>query len=256
MGARDEFDNESDAPVPPHERPWRHPAEVNDALRQAHTLESTPPPIGRRAAALVAFVSLVASATLLLVTVQKGVSEPVAEQADPATTTTVGKGSLPPGTARAVRAFGDYFVLPSAEVSGRTAVVEAGGRKSVHVVVVTRIADKGIVIVRGSNTGPATAEFRPDPPFPREDAQWSVVDRSNQRLPVHIGLNSGFSGFLPLGTGDWFPLDVDGVINGVGALLADEHFYAIAVRHNHRHFGIALDDLKKIIRDASVAGNG
>ena len=55
---------------------------------------------------------------------------------------------------------------------------------------------------------------------------------------------------------EWFPLDVDGVIDGVAALYADGAICAIAVRHDHAHFAITLSVLKKVIDGAIAGRNG
>lgn len=255
MGVSDEFDSGDRAPVPPHERNWRHPAEVSNALRQEHALKATPPPIGRRAAALVAFVSIVASATLMLVTVQKGISEPVAEPSD-LTTTTVQKGSLPDGTVMAVRAFGDFFVVPSREVRGARAAISVGGSASIVVDVVTSFPDAGIAVVRPRTNRQSPGDSAPVPTAPDDATSIRAVDRTGSSFRVRQGIYSSAGHTTPGATTDWFPLDVDGVIDGVAALLADGHFYAIAVRHDHRHIGITLTNLSRIVSDATGAGSG
>ena len=259
MGANDEFENGNDAPLPPHERTWRHPAEVSNALRQEHALKATPPPIGRRAAALVAFVSIVASATLMLVTVQKGVSDPVAEPVDASTTSLPAKTGRVNGAVPAVHAYDDYYVVPSTEFAGNRLTAALAGGKTFDAEVVTTIATKGISIVRHRvatlRNLPYPTETNDGPGTP---SSFVAVDRNGQRLNANLGISSGITPNDDVSTQEsrWFPLDVDGIINGVASLYADDHLYAIAVRHDHKHFGISLADLAGIVSDVIDARHG
>jgi hypothetical protein len=89
----DEFDAPHPAPVSPHDRPWRHPAEHSFAQRQEH-LSSTPP-LGKRLTALTAAVSVVSSVAVLIVAIPRGISTDaeVIEQL-PATSVPLVKGNV------------------------------------------------------------------------------------------------------------------------------------------------------------------
>lgn len=258
MGVSDEFDNENDAPLPPHERTWRHPAEVSNALRHDQILKATPPPIGRRAAALVAFVSIVASATVMLVTVQKGVSDPVTELTDASTTSLPAKTGSADGVVPVVHAYDDYYVVPSVDFMGDRLTASLPG-ETFDAEVVTTIQEKGISVIRHRA---ATLQNLPYPSEPELDtpqpSSFVAVDRSGQRLNADVGLSSDSSStdVDVRWRHGWFPLDVDGVINGVAALYAGSRLDGIAVRHNHMHFGISLDGLADYVNDAIDAQNG
>ena len=56
METGDEFDNGNASPVPPHEREWRHPAEVHAANRQRIAAEAAPPPVSRRTTGILAVI--------------------------------------------------------------------------------------------------------------------------------------------------------------------------------------------------------
>lgn len=71
----DEFEGPGNGPIPPHERPWRHPAEVAHDSRTAFMRDSAPPPLSRRTTAVVATASLAASAVLLALTLPRGVND-------------------------------------------------------------------------------------------------------------------------------------------------------------------------------------
>lgn len=258
MGVSDEFDNENNAPVPPHERTWRHPAEVSNAMRHDHALKATPPPIGRRAAALVAFVSLVASATLMLVTVQKGVSDPVAEPADASSTSLPPKTGTPSGAVPAIHAYDDYYVVPSADFAGDRLTVALPDGKTFDAEVVTTLATKGISVVRDRSTGSGRPLNTQQFATPGDAVSFVAIDRMGHRFTVHPGIDSGMmsNASSTSGTSKWYPLDVEGIINGVASLYVNDRPYAIAVRHNHMHFGILLTDLALIINDALDGRNG
>ncbi|CAB4563603.1 MAG: hypothetical protein F2545_05370 [Actinobacteria bacterium] len=91
----DEFDVPHPAPVSPHDRTWRHPAEHSLSERQQHL--ATTPPLGRRLTALTAAVSVVSSVAVLIVAIPRGIST-TAEATEEAPATSV---PLVKGTARA-----------------------------------------------------------------------------------------------------------------------------------------------------------
>jgi hypothetical protein len=97
----DEFDVPHPAPVSPHDRTWRHPAEHSLAERQQHL--ATTPPLGRRLTALTAAVSVVSSVAVLIVAIPRGVST-AAEEIDELPPTSV---PLVKGSARAFATFVD-----------------------------------------------------------------------------------------------------------------------------------------------------
>lgn len=88
----DEFDVPHPAPVSPHDRTWRHPAEHSLEERQQHL--ATTPPLGRRLTALTAAVSVVSSVAVLIVAIPRGISTAAEEIDDiPPTSVPVAKGT-------------------------------------------------------------------------------------------------------------------------------------------------------------------
>jgi len=88
----DEFDAPPPAPVSPHDRAWRHPAEHSHAHRQQHL--ATSPPLGRRLTALTAAVSVVSSVAVLIVAIPRGISTAAEEfEETPPTSVPLVKGS-------------------------------------------------------------------------------------------------------------------------------------------------------------------
>lgn len=89
----DEFENPDSTPLSPHDRPWRHPAELADAERARHL--SAPPPLGRRLTAITVVASVISSIAVLIVAIPRGIEEGAFFDTDEPVTTTVApaKGS-------------------------------------------------------------------------------------------------------------------------------------------------------------------
>lgn len=84
--SHDEFDNPDSAPVPPHERQWRHPSEFAQDQRRAYETALAAPPLSKRIALASISVSLVCSVALLSVTIPKGVDRLASDDSVPDTT--------------------------------------------------------------------------------------------------------------------------------------------------------------------------
>lgn len=98
----DESDEVPRIPPPPHERSWRHPAEIAAQERTDIALAHPSPRLSRRATAVTAAASIVVSAAILSVVVPKGVDDVRTEAGNslPSATTppvdsSIVKGSLP-----------------------------------------------------------------------------------------------------------------------------------------------------------------
>ena len=92
----DDFDG--NAPPPPHERSWRHPAELAAQERVDIARSHPSPRLSRRASVVTATASIVVSAAVLSVVLPGGpnATAPSVEGRDPGTTsTTAVKGSVP-----------------------------------------------------------------------------------------------------------------------------------------------------------------
>lgn len=75
METGDEFDNGNASPVPPHERAWRHPAEVHDADRRRFAVEAAPPPVSRRTRNIVILIGVCATVVLFAVALPVGMQQ-------------------------------------------------------------------------------------------------------------------------------------------------------------------------------------
>ena len=255
MGDRDEFDGESDAPVPPYEREWRHPAEVSDAARQRRAAESAPPPIGRRATMLVALVSLAASAALLVVTVPKGVDhrQESSDAVDPATTTTaVTKGFIAPHTP-ALRLTDTYFLLaPGAPAGLRRVSVEG---ETVDVTAVESFAVSGYSLARAAH---AVADQGLDyPDLSREELDYLLGGDSLHVVDIngrtHAARWSATTEVSAQSSGT-YPIDVDPAFSGPGVLMtSDDSVIGVVERREHRN---VMELLSKVLQRVSANAGG
>lgn len=59
------------APLPPHERGWRHPAEIGEWSRTTDELISSAPPLSRRLTAVIAGLSLVLSLVVVAIAIPR-----------------------------------------------------------------------------------------------------------------------------------------------------------------------------------------
>lgn len=256
MGDRDEFDGESDAPVPPYEREWRHPAEVSDAARQRHAAESAPPPIGRRATMLVALVSMAASAALLVVTVPKGVDRmtATADTVAAVTTTTnvVTKGSDVPHVP-GLRLSGTYFLLPADAPAGLRTVTVGGAK--VDVAAVESFAARGYSIARAAHgvedQGLGYADLsREELEYLLSSGALHVVDMNGV---AHAARWSASMEYVAQ-SGDTHPIDVDSAFTGPGVLMtSDEQVIGVVERHEHRN---VLELLSTVLQRVSANDGG
>lgn len=258
MGADDEFDDDI-APLPAHERDWRHPAEVHHEARLRHSVESAPPPIGRRFAMVVGMVSLAVSFSLLLVTVPKGLSSTSAVVSSPPTTAQApakGAGTPEDPYPRAFVVDGDVLVMDARHArDGRQTVTVEDGRG---------ISATHIVTFSEHCLAALSSEAAPDGGAAEDGTRWSdldsdefaylgaegmlhVVDGSGQRLPARLGLSTG-------ATDGWLPLDTDGVLDGVGTIVtAENDVVGYAMRCAHATWAIRYADLVRLVSDARAA---
>lgn len=210
-------------------------------------VESAPPPVGRRIAALVAFVSLVASGVIFSVTLPKGLDDrPATEPVSGATTS-----SMPPkgGTATAV-------------VVTQNILVTAG-----PVTDNVRMADGRTVRTRFLHTvtGHPLSLLSTDtvlaslPPNDLTDEEFSYL-ASEGRLVVETADGTVVSVGLGLRTkdsGKWWPLESDSQFGSVARLLDGEgNLVGIAVRDHSSTWAMKIGDLVGAINGPTGDGQG
>lgn len=252
MGAGDEFDDDI-APLPPHERDWRHPAELHHEARLRHSVESAPPPVGRRFAMVMGMVSLAVSFSLLLVTVPKGLSSTSAEIPAPATTspaTVKGGAGVEDTRPRAFPVANGLLVMDARHATaGRQRVALPDGR-TVSATHVVTFGEHCMTVLRTDAPVSGTEwsdldseEFS----YLGTERKLYVVDSAARRHGTRMGLATGRSD-------GWWPLDTDGVLDGPGAVVtADGETVGYAMRCTHETWAIRFADLVQLVSDGRGA---
>ena len=239
MGDSDEFDDGNNAPLPPHERPWRHPAEVSDENRRRHMFESAPPPVGRRITALVAFVSLVASGAILSVTISEGMDDrPAADPAaDGPAPTVPAKGA----TGNSVVAVTPHVVATAGPVVPEVRLADGRVVKARHLRTVTghrlTLLSTDSDLVSLPHNDLTDEEFR----YLASEGQLSLEEPGGTTSPVRLGLRTE-------DTGKWWPFETDSVFGSVARLLDNEgNLVGVAVRDRNSTWAMKLGDLVAMI---------
>ena len=249
METGDEFDNGNTSPVPPHEREWRHPAEVHAAARQRIAAEAAPPPVSRRTTGILAAIGAAATAVLIGVAVPKGVPdgrEPTSVT-DVAAVVPVSKGA---DRNTAVEFTKGWFAARASDVSpgmaGRAvSIITADGitHETRHAADLAGLSLS--VFVSGADeekcdfeTGYEEAEFR----YLLDAGSLSVIDRSLVRHSVRnsLALDSSAQGTVPL--------HVDTPVDGPGVLVAfDDRPVGLVSVVDHRTVAVLLPGLGELI---------
>ncbi|MFM7263308.1 MAG: hypothetical protein ACKO1X_06105 [Acidimicrobiales bacterium] len=232
METGDEFDNGNASPVPPHERAWRHPAEVHDANRRRVAVDSTPPPVSRRTRSIIILIGACATVVLFAVALPVGMQpEPdqVSDSPDatsaPQVTLVTAKGSAQEAARLRGVAFADGWfavasdLLPDAAQDGAASPLtvvtpdrsEHGAR---HMFSVEAL---GLEIL-SSSTGPGRCDFQTgfgddEIGYLLRGGSLSVIDSSGGRHPVRNSITSGGTASATV------PVDVE-PIDGAGVLVA------------------------------------
>lgn len=242
--------------MPPHERAWRHPAEVHQANRQRFATESAPPPVSRRTSSIVVLLALAAGAAVVAVTVPKGLderAEPVA--ADVATTTAVPtKGA---GMPVAVAIADGWYAVAAEDVStelhaGETLPVSDSSGNGLTAVVRWHVPELGIVILSGESSG--------DLPFADEyddnevryllgARSLTVVDRSGTTHEVESSVLTDAEQPAVI------PVNVTSRIDRLGVLLGlDNHAIGLVSHVDYRDKVVLFPHLADVITDVIAGG--
>lgn len=251
MGNNDEFDNDA-APLPPHEREWRHPAEMHHEMRLRHQVESAPPPLSRRFTMVVGMISLAVSFSLLLVTVPKGLSSTSADVPAPGpSSTTPPKGSAPESTAPAALHVADGLLLVDARAArnGRQEVTVHDGRtvSAVHVVTFSAHCMSALRTETDLGAGEWFDLDREEFGYLGHAGQLHVIDSTGSRIATRPGISME-------GDDPWLPLDTDGIPVGIGTVMtADDNIVGYAMRCNHGTWAVRYADLLALVNDGRGA---
>jgi hypothetical protein len=251
VGDNDEFDWDA-APLPPHEREWRHPAEMHHEMRLRHQVESAPPPLSRRFTMVVSFISLAVSFSLLLVTVPKGLSSTSADVPAPTSSSVVPpKGSAPESATPAALHVTDGLLVVEARDArdGRQGVTVREGRTVSAVHLVTFSAHCMSVLETDTDLG--SDEWfdldREEFAYLGRAGQLHIVDSTGSRIMTRPGISME-------GDDPWLPLDTDGIPVGIGTVMtADGRVVGYAMRCAHETWAVRYADLLSLVSDVRGA---
>lgn len=252
-----------DAPVPPHERAWRHPAEVGEWNRDRIRLVAEPPPLSRRLTAVIAGASIVLSAAVLVVSIPRlensGDEAPVSTGEVRGVTTTAAAPSGAPDPVAALPAghfasgggvAGNYLVAAADDVGGLSGALIAVGNRTplaatvVHVdellgVALLEVAEQAL----GAESLVAAARTSP------ESGDEVFIEDADGRPTIRCRVGVGTTrkdGLLPL--------DVDAKVRGVRrAYGADGALLGVAVHHHHATWLVTSERLSRLLDAAGVA---
>ena len=237
MGGTDDFDNEP-APLPPHERAWRHPAEVSDDKRRRHMFESAPPPLGRRIAALVGLVSVAASGVILFVAVPKGLEDRPETEAAAVTTTS----SVPPkGGARFTAVPIRHDLVVTSGTPGDSVVLPDG--TAVRVTEVVARVGRRISVLRTDT--PVSAEFND---INDEEFRYLAMEgRLSMTMPDGSRRDAGL-GIETVDKDKWWPFDVDSTFESVALVKdLDGQLVGIAICDHNETWAMNVSDLVRTV---------
>lgn len=249
-------------PVPPHERTWRHPAEVGEWSREQMRVVAAPPPLSRRLTAVIAGTSVALSAAVLLVSVPRLDD---ARDASPATTITDGlRGTptsavatespvdaLPAGWFSAESPSTVNLMVASAEDVGSAlgSVVSVGDESLLDATVIHVDELLGIALLEvAEQVAGFDSWFEGESPAPKSGDEVVIDDGSGG--PV-IGGRVGVGTARDDGL---VPLDADRNFRGVRLVFAtDGRLLGLAVRHHHATWLVTSDRLSRLLDAAGVS---
>lgn len=249
--------------MPPHERTWRHPAEVGEWSRDQIRLVAAPPPLSRRLTAVIAGASILLSAAVLVVSIPRlengGDDDDGASSGElrGATTSSAAPSGRDPVTALPAGHFaagndaaGNFLVAAADDVGGSADAVIAVGDRSplaatvVHVddvlgVALLEVAERVLGVesqVSGSGRPPESG-----------DEVWLEDGDGRATIRARVGLSTTRKDGL-------VPLDVDGKVRGVRrAYGAEGTLLGVAVHHHHATWLVTSERLSRLLDAAGVA---
>lgn len=203
---------------------------------------------------IVGMVSLAISFSLLLVTVPKGLSTTSAEVPAPTTTVQVppkGGAGTEDAAPRALEAHSGLLVMDARHARNGGQKVEVSGGRIISATHIVTFSEHCMAVL---GTGSAYFPYRDWSDLDSEEfgylgaeGKLHVVDGAGRRIPARLGLSTD--------TGDgWLPLDTDGVLDGVGAIVtAEGDVVGYAMRCAHATWAIRYADLVQLVSGARDA---
>ncbi|MCE2854327.1 MAG: hypothetical protein LW606_01340 [Ilumatobacteraceae bacterium] len=238
----------SHAPLPPHERTWRHPSEVASWNSVVQQNLASPPPLSRRLALFTTTVSIALALAIIVIAVPRGVGTETASD----TTTVVTEGAALSGnTTATTRTRNKLVATPAVRVSASgvyvTAIDELPSDHKVgdDVDIVFNTNDRATVTITATDTTTGLAVLsvgKVATASASTSASSSVTNSSTQLLPnsiVIIEVATGKQHEASIGVsmgGDSrvIPLDGARTLAGLGVVRDnDGNLVGVALRHHH-----------------------
>ncbi len=248
--ATDEFENPDSTPLSPHDRSWRHPAELADAERARHL--SAPPPLGRRLTAITVVASVISSIAVLIVAVPRGIEESSLFDGDDEVSTTVATAKGSAGSSLAVLrgAGGTTSALPLGDglwVVSSTDITRNGSRTltTKDISIVKSDPDIGLSIIRVD--GGARVE-RPD--FSHYEDNLSVDELADFTVRDAFQTH-GFAPEESLSHSSHerlLPVNMETPIKGLAVVMDRlNRVVSVIVRHSHAQWAVTRDAFMSFI---------
>lgn len=251
--------------MPPHERTWRHPAEVGEWTRDQIRIVAAPPPLSRRLTAVIAGASIVLSAAVLAVSIPRlengggddGVSSP-GELRGVTTSSALGAQdgrdpvtALPAGHfATDNDAVGNLLVAAADDVGDSNDAVIAVGDRSPLPATVIHVDDVlGVALVEVAERllDVESRVFDAAPSPEKGDEVWIEDGDGRPTIRGRVGVGTTRKDGL-------VPLDVDGRVRGVRrAYGAEGRLLGLAVHHHHATWLVTSERLSRLLDAAGVA---
>jgi len=267
--SHDEFDNPDSAPVPPHERQWRHPSEFAQEQRRAYETALAAPPLSKRIALASITVSLVCSIALFSVTIPKGVGGLSADDSVPDTTVvrspiaTKVKNATPAvgesDNEDSVRALAvgdsDLVIAPADTVTeeGTIPIVAKNG-EVIHCHIIARDESTGLAILDLPETDDSSlqlAGIADDDAADDFDINDLMIIEPITGIAVSGQLSISTAKIDPATTDGAVPLDIDIQINGVSVVVNKKsQVVGVAFTRNHSTWMLPMKTVRKLINDA------
>lgn len=264
------------APLPRHERGWRHPAERADDERREYQRESAPPPLGRRARAYVGITGVLVAVAVMSVAIPKGISDYASS----------GDSTLPPDTLDAPR---DTVPVkggfnPTVAVAGShgatSALAVGGGHLITSLEDVTSEGEVSITLPTGVDVAASVVASDPESGLALlrvDDGDLAELDRANLTVlgggatPRAITRDAiatlsliDWRGAQPVRAGggivtsprdDQHLVTTGRVINGVAAAVTDDGaVVGVAVRRAQATWLVPMEQLRALLDDAFSLG--
>lgn len=272
----EDHDQPRGGPQPPHERTWRHPAELGEWTRTRDAIAATPPPLSRRLTAVIAATSLVVSAAIAVIAIPRSSRDDVSDAPDAvsvpvrAVATSVAARSVAGAATVDVVPVGDYLVAVLGQVDGAqqddgAVLVAPDGTTAEAAWVIARDPTLGIAVLARSTAdsgndgsrdesdvlGASASELAavPGPDTLPTGSRVVLVAADGDTTEATVGVASDVRPGL-------YPLVVSSAPRGA-CLVRDERGTAVGVAVHHRHstWLVSYDKLAEIIGDGRAATN-